>query len=487
MKQILRFLSILITFLSPLSLSSQSNNIQNYIGKLKKDTLFTDAVVGIMVMDSRGKSIASWNPDMPLLTASTMKTITTGVALNLLGADFRFSTKIGYSGEIRNGVLYGDLYIVGGGDPTLGSSDTLAIPVENLFLQWRDAIAAAGIRRINGHIVADDRFFEPEIVPESWSWSNLGPAYGSGVSGLSFYENLQKFKFIPGINPGDRVSLMGVYPEIPGMEYRNELTTGDVKSGNRSSYYISDLAKISQIKGTLAAGSDSISITFSNKFPHLSCAWEFRQYLLKSGIISDSKIKDAREFNSLQPYQLTIVAETLSPALSSIVNVTNRISNNFYAETLLKMIGKRATGVGSYDSARVALRRELDGMGIKKRGFTQSDGSGLSRQNYVSARFFCNYFSKMRESSSFTTFFNSLPQPGGPGTLKSILANEQNEKKTRIHAKSGSLGNVRCYAGYVERDNGELIYFAILANNFSARTAQMQIGIEGFMRELINY
>ena len=357
MKQILRFLLILITFLSPLSLSSQSNNIQNYIGKLKKDTLFTDAVVGIMVMDSRGKSVASWNPDMPLLTASTMKTITTGVALNLLGADFRFSTKIGYSGEIRNGVLYGDLYIVGGGDPTLGSSDTLAIPVENLFLQWRDAIAAAGIRRINGHIVADDRFFEPEIVPESWSWSNLGPAYGSGVSGLSFYENLQKFKFIPGINPGDRVSLMGVYPEIPGMEYRNELTTGDVKSGNRSSYYISDLAKISQIKGTLAAGSDSISITFSNKFPHLSCAWEFRQYLLKSGIISDSKIKDAREFNSLQPYQLTIVAETLSPALSSIVNVTNRISNNFYAETLLKMIGKRATGVGSYDSARVALRR----------------------------------------------------------------------------------------------------------------------------------
>ncbi|HBG23569.1 MAG: D-alanyl-D-alanine carboxypeptidase/D-alanyl-D-alanine-endopeptidase [Bacteroidetes bacterium GWF2_41_61] len=487
MKQILRFLLILITFLSPLSLSSQSNNIQNYIGKLKKDTLFTDAVVGIMVMDSRGKSVASWNPDMPLLTASTMKTITTGVALNLLGADFRFSTKIGYSGEIRNGVLYGDLYIVGGGDPTLGSSDTLAIPVENLFLQWRDAIAAAGIRRINGHIVADDRFFEPEIVPESWSWSNLGPAYGSGVSGLSFYENLQKFKFIPGINPGDRVSLMGVYPEIPGMEYRNELTTGDVKSGNRSSYYISDLAKISQIKGTLAAGSDSISITFSNKFPHLSCAWEFRQYLLKSGIISDSKIKDAREFNSLQPYQLTIVAETLSPALSSIVNVTNRISNNFYAETLLKMIGKRATGVGSYDSARVALRRELDGMGIKKRGFTQSDGSGLSRQNYVSARFFCNYFSKMRESSSFTTFFNSLPQPGGPGTLKSVLANEQNEKKTRIHAKSGSLGNVRCYAGYVERDNGELIYFAILANNFSARTAQMQIGIEGFMRELINY
>ncbi|MDP3437877.1 MAG: D-alanyl-D-alanine carboxypeptidase/D-alanyl-D-alanine-endopeptidase [Bacteroidales bacterium] len=487
MKQIASFLLILISSLSPLSLSSQSNNIQNYIGKLKKDTLFTDAVVGIMVMDSKGKTVASWNPGMPLLTASTMKTITTGVALNLLGDDFRFSTKIGYSGSVRNGVLYGDLYIVGGGDPTLGSSDTLAIPVENLFMEWKDAIAATGIRRINGHIVADDRFFESEIVPESWSWSNLGPAYGSGVSGLSFYENLQKFKFIPGINPGDKVTLMDVYPTIPGMEYRNDLKTGEIKSGNRSSYYVSDLAKISQIKGTVAAGSDSVSMTYSNKFPHMSCAWEFRQYLLKSGIISDSQVKDAREFSSLQPEQLTIITETLSPPLSSIINVTNRISNNFYAETLLKMIGKRATGVGSYDSARVALIRELDGMGIRKKGFTQSDGSGLSRQNYVSARFFCNFFSKMRESSSFTTFFNSLPQPGGPGTLKSVLPNEQIERKTKLYAKSGSLANVRCYAGYVKRDNGELIYFAILTNNFAARTAQMQVGIEGFMKELINY
>ncbi len=487
MKQILSFLLILISTLSTVNLSSQSNNIQNYIGKLKKDTLFTDAVVGIMVMDSKGKTVASWNPDMPLLTASTMKTITTGVALNLLGDNFRFSTKIGYSGSVRNGVLYGDLYIVGGGDPTLGSSDTLAIAVENLFLQWKDAISTAGIRRINGHIVVDDRFFDAEIVPESWSWSNLGPAYGSGVCGLSFYENLQKFKFITGINPGDKVALMDVYPGVPGMEYRNELLTGEAKSGNRSSYYISDLAKISQIKGTLPAGSDSISVTYSNKFPHLSCGWEFRKYLMKNGIISDSQIKNAREFNSLQSPQLTIIAETLSPPLSSIVNVTNRISNNFYAETLLKMIGKRATGVGSYDSARVALIRELDGMGVRRKGFTQADGSGLSRQNYVSARFFCNFFSKMRESSSFNTFFNSLPQPGGHGTLKSVLANEQYESKTKLRAKSGSLANVRCYAGYVKRDNGELIYFAILTNNFSARTAQMQVGIEGFMRELINY
>ena len=88
---------------------------------------------------------------------------------------------------------------------------------------------------------------------------------------------------------------------------------------------------------------------------------------------------------------------------------------------------------------------------------------------------------------SIDLFFNSLPQPGQPGTLRSVLSNEKPSDKERIHAKSGSLANVRCYAGYTVRKNGEIIHFAILTNNFSARTAQMQIGIEGFMRELTKY
>ncbi|MDZ4059074.1 MAG: D-alanyl-D-alanine carboxypeptidase, partial [Bacteroidales bacterium] len=165
----------------------------------------------------------------------------------------------------------------------------------------------------------------------------------------------------------------------------------------------------------------------------------------------------------------------------------NRISNNFYAETLLKMIGKMVTGSGSYDSSRVAVVREMSALGVKTKGFSQNDGSGLSRQNYVSARFFCNYFRQMENSEIFDIFFNSLPQPGGAGTLKSVLSSVKPIDKERIHAKSGSLANVRCYAGYVRRKNGELMTFAILTNNFSARTAQMQVGIEGFMEELIKY
>ena len=177
------------------------------------------------------------------------------------------------------------------------------------------------------------------------------------------------------------------------MEYKNELVSSDPFTGDRSSYYVSDLAKVGKFKGTMPSGKDSVIVEASNKFANFSCAWEFRKYLAYRGIISDPEIKDAKTYNAPSINELRIICETQSPPLSLIVNVTNRISNNFYAESIFKMIGKKVTGIGSYDSSRVAVLRTLKDMGISPRGYTQVDGSGLSRQNYVSARFFCNYFS----------------------------------------------------------------------------------------------
>ena len=124
-------------------------------------------------------------------------------------------------------------------------------------------------------------------------------------------------------------------------------------------------------------------------------------------------------------------------------------------------------------------------MGVDTYGFTQSDGSGLSRENYVSPEFFCKYYTAMEENANFVPFFNSLPVPGREGTLKSVLKGEPDSIKSRIHAKSGSLSSVRCYAGYVEggKKSG-LIKFAILTNNYAAYTSQMQPKIEGFLKAL---
>jgi D-alanyl-D-alanine carboxypeptidase/D-alanyl-D-alanine-endopeptidase (penicillin-binding protein 4) len=152
------------------------------------------------------------------------------------------------------------------------------------------------------------------------------------------------------------------------------------------------------------------------------------------------------------------------------------------------MIGKKVTGTASYDSAAVAAKRVLKEIGVPLTGYTQEDGSGLSRQNYVSPQFFCNFYSAMTMTPVFESFFTSLPFPGQEGTtFENVLKEEKQSKKEAIHAKSGSLANVRCYAGYVEKRGGRHLYFAILSNNFSARTSEMQVGIEEFMKELIKY
>jgi D-alanyl-D-alanine carboxypeptidase/D-alanyl-D-alanine-endopeptidase (penicillin-binding protein 4) len=156
-----------------------------------------------------------------------------------------------------------------------------------------------------------------------------------------------------------------------------------------------------------------------------------------------------------------------------------------YAETILKTIGKEKKGEGSYRASIAALKEILTEMGVDTYGLTQEDGSGLSRQNYVSPKFFCNYYTVMQKNGIFAEFLNSLPVPGGPGTLKNVLKNEAPEIKGRIHAKSGSLSNVRCYAGYVEggKKHG-MVKFAILTNNFAVSTSQMMPKIEGFMKSL---
>ena len=484
---------IFVTLLIILSLSAsvfaqekKYKNPQDYINKeMKTDSLFQNAIIGILAVDDNGKVVAEWNSNMPMLTASTMKTISTGVGLAYLGKDFRFSTKIAYTGEIKENALEGNLYIIGGGDPTLGSKDTVAFAIDSIFGVWTAAIKNLGINKINGNIVVDDSYFVREQMPDSWSWGNFGASYGAAASGLSFHENVQDFKLYPGKNVGDPATVEVVYPQVPGLEIVNEVTTGPAKGRDRSGYYVQDITCASLYTGTIPVDKKEITSDNSNRFPHLSCGYHFREFLLANGIESNPEIIDIKDIETPADEARILITETFSPELWKIVNVTNRISNNMYAETILKTIGKVKTGEGSYRASTAALKEILTEMGVDTYGLTQEDGSGLSRQNYVSPKFFCNYYTVMQKNGIFAEFLNSLPMPGGPGTLKNVLKNEPSEIKDRIHAKSGSLSNVRCYAGYVESGKKHgLIKFAILTNNFAAPTSKMQPKIEGFMKSL---
>ena len=174
--------------------------------------------------------------------------------------------------------------------------------------------------------------------------------------------------------------------------------------------------------------------------------------------------------------------------------VTNKISQNFFAETIFKMTAKtliemdkghEVSGV-SYSQARAAYRSYMESEGLDLTGYTQSDGSGLARRNFVSPRFFCRYYKWMEGCKDFESWLASFPQPGGYGTLDNVLKKADPAVKAVIHAKSGSLSGVKAYAGYVESASG-LIHFAIQVNNLACSTSEVQQDIEGFLEALGQY
>ena len=475
------------------------NRVQNYIDRqMKTDSLLINAVVGILAVDADGREIASWNPDMPLLTASTMKTITTGLGYEVLGPGYRFSTRIAYDGKIVDGVLNGNLYIVGGADPTLGSRDTIAFPIDSIFGVWAKAVQKAGIRRIKGRIIGDDRIFEEENIPASWAYGNIGYDWGSGTSGLSFCENQSLFQIEAGLSEGDPVRITPLGPQSPYITYINEAITGKRGSGDNTEYYASSIATVGKFVGTYGVDAKPRKLAMSNKYGPVTCAAEFARFLSEKKGIGCKGVSDIRqmEYDFIAPSQkdLTYIAETFSPELRRIVKVTNTISNNFFAETIFKMVGKklveRETGqefLGiTYGRASHVIKEYLKEKGVSTYGYTQDDGSGLSRQNYVSPRFFTRFYAMMAENPDFEEYLASFPGPGRPGTLRTVLNNADPELKKTIYAKSGSLSNVRCYAGYVDSQRG-LIRFAIMLNNYDAPTSRMMPKVEGFLEELAKY
>jgi D-alanyl-D-alanine carboxypeptidase/D-alanyl-D-alanine-endopeptidase (penicillin-binding protein 4) len=170
--------------------------------------------------------------------------------------------------------------------------------------------------------------------------------------------------------------------------------------------------------------------------------------------------------------ELTILGTTLSPSLKRIIFETNHQSNNLYAETLVKTLGKSLTGSACYDSTYVAMNTILKELGLDTSyGIKMADGSGLSRKNYVSPDFFCRFLTAMTASPHFDDYMHSLPSPGSNGTLSANMKNSPAEIKSRIKVKSGSMEGVRCYSGYIIPKEGckdETIVFSLMINNCTA-------------------
>lgn len=449
---------------------------QKYVEKAAQEEPLLSGVFSVLAVKANGDTVACLNHLQKCIPASNTKLITTGVALLALGPDYQYETSLAYSGSIDEGVLNGDLYIVGGGDPTLFSRDSIAIPDETLLSLWAEMVSEAGIKRIDGLIIGDGRYFDGPIEHGSWSYDDLGTYYGTGGDGLCFYLNEQDILVAPGTAVGEAVKVTASYPSTPWMKWSRTCVTSEAGTGDELYLYNTDLAPVAEMRGSFAIDKKPKTEKCSNKFGALTCAYYLDNYLNAKGINTkgyadiDHSGRIRQDFISLEPAStaLTRIGSTFSPSLKRIAYVTNRRSDNFYAETLMRTVVKEARGTACYDSCAVVYNDVFKSLGLDSNGIHIVDGSGLSRKNWISPDFFVSFLGAMLQSPMGEDYLGVLGSPVD-GAYPTMLANESYEVRSRVRMKSGTVAGTRCFSGYILPSGGksedEIIRFSILINN----------------------
>ena len=461
-------------------LGLQAQTLQQKVDQAVEREPLKGAVVGVMVQDMEGHVVARREAGRRMVPASNMKLITTGTGLHALGADFRFETGIGITGTVEEGTLHGDVYIIGGGDPTIGVSDTVAVKPDALFWRWKSILKEAGISRIDGRIIGDGRAYEGHLENQTWSYDDTGTYYGAGCNALSFYENAVDYNVVVGAE-GEPVKVTQKYPETPWMHFGNLTVTGPKGTGNSLYLYTTDLAPYAEMRGTYSVERKPKMEHFANKYGALTCAYYFWQNLRSTGWDISGGYADidrggyVRGKDFVPAYQAGTprkLGTSQSPALSRIVRQTNVLSDNFYAEAIFRQMGEKASGIAVYDSCRVAVYDVLESLVPGNMdGIRIEDGSGLSRLNTVSPAFLVDYLRAMSRSKAFDAFLASLPKPG-EGTLSTLLPKLPADQKNRVRVKSGSMDGVLCYSGYILDEEGKPSrVFSFMVNGATAKTA----------------
>ena len=481
-----------LAFLLSVHLAAAQSPAQQYVDQLQRSGVLKDAVWGVLAVDRNGQILAAHNQQQRMVPASNLKLVTTGTALHAFGPDFRFTTEVGYTGTVRDGVLEGDVYLIGHGDPTLGAKDSIATENRRLFWQWKSLLREAGIQRIQGRIVGDGTVYEGNLEHSSWEYNDIGTYYGTGMSALCFYQNCIDLEVQADV-VGQPVRMRQSYPETPWMHLSNQSITGPDGTGNSLYLYTTDLAPYAELRGSFATDRRPKTEHFANKFGALTCAYYFWKNLCETGWTVDGGYADVDRNGYVRGPDFvpagkaatpTVLGRTLSAPLRDIARITNVRSDNFYAESLLRAMGEQASESALYDSCLVARRQVLEELVPDPDGLRQADGCGLSRMNYVSPEWMVRFLQGMQQSPAFEAFLASIPHPG-EGTLTTLLP--QAEGRERIRVKSGSMDGVLCYSGYILGPDGQpAVTLSILTNNTTAPVSEVRAALARFLKLLLD-
>jgi len=447
------------------------NPLENFINS----PILQNANISLMVKElETNKTLYQFRSNNVTIPASTMKLVTTASAIELLGSTFCFQTKLEIDGTLNSeGVLNGNLYIKGGGDPTLGSEK---LGDQNFLEKWVEAVKKAGIRKINGQIIADGTLYDEEGVNPKWTWEDIGNYYAAGAYGISYMDNTFKLVVQSGLY-GSTPEIIRTIPEISSLIFENHLTSTNIESDS-AYFYGAPRSNHRVIRGEIPANRLEFIVKGDIPNPGLLLAEHFQDKLMDNDVsISELPSDVVRKFSDRK-----VIHVHSSPPLSEIITETNVNSNNGYAEEIFRYLALKSYPVATTRRAIGEIRSFWKERELPINQLFMYDGCGLSPLDAVSANFYVELLSYMKTKAvNKDVFFNSLPVSGKSGTLKTFLAKTSLQGK--VHAKSGTIGGVKCYAGYVET-NKKTYVFAIMVNHANAPLKAVTAKIEEFLLQI---
>jgi D-alanyl-D-alanine carboxypeptidase/D-alanyl-D-alanine-endopeptidase (penicillin-binding protein 4) len=447
---------------------------------------------GVVVIDERGRTVYARNADRLFIPASNTKIIVSAVASALLAPDWTVKTSLYGTGPVANGVLEGDLVLYGRGDPTFAvrcySVDTLAPgacdrdPFEKLKT-LAEQLRSRGVTLIRGDIVGDGSYFEPTTVHYGWEGYDLNWWYAAPVSGLGFNDNSIDISWAPGPMVGAPAAV-AFTPDLGDVSLENRTRTVPADSGDDIDFFRKPGTLELWAAGTVGASSRGGTEYFAMPDPALFTARALRKVLADYGIAVIGTTRATTDSTAYHAARATpALGEVESRPLRDWVFPILNTSQNWFAEMLLKQLGRQFGGEGSWSKGLEVERRFLiDSVKVDSTQIFMTDGSGLAANNLISPLAFAQVLRFIAAHPRFATFNAAIPHAQQVGSLRNRFRGTPLEG--RVRAKTGSISRVNTLSGYIDRPDGKVWTFSIQANHHTQRGRDMLNQLDSLVVEI---
>ncbi|GAB3647842.1 D-alanyl-D-alanine carboxypeptidase/D-alanyl-D-alanine-endopeptidase [Glycomyces tarimensis] len=431
------------------------------IDRILTDGRLTDSQVGVVVADAAtGEVLYDRNGNQRALPASSQKLTTVAAALETLGGDFAFTTEAVGTEPPVDGVIDGDLYLRGSGDPTMRAQEYDKIAAD---------LVDAGVTTVDGDLIADDTAFDDERHGTEWAWGDLQYAYAAEISALTVTsgDDLLAGSVRVFVDPGNAEGDAAEIETVPATDYVtivNDATTTAPGTGTSVAIDRDEHANEIRVTGTIAADSGGTYGTRAVIDPAGLAASVFQAALADHGITLTGETRTGET----TPQDGQTLATHDSKPLSELAEDLMKPSNNLLAESLFKALGYQATGEGTFDSGKAAVYKAIEQYGVDTGPIRQVDGSGLSRFDELTPNMITDLLIGAKDADWFEDYYDSLPIACGDDGSTLVGRMCGTPAADNVRAKTGSLTSVSALSGYVTDADGRELVFSIMFNDHLA-------------------